>query len=322
MTELKLTKDSLFTFLKEVESFISTYTQEPSLPYKCPRLNSFKSVIILISISAIIKLVYGLSATVHSEKYGLYVGDSEFHRHWLEVTTHLPVSEWYVESGFNPRYFLFLDYPVVTAYFHGFIGRIFIDKIVPEAIEKTTIGGRGQIHTPDVLDVNATEPYVNSEGVTMYPPQCSYFYRGYKYFFVMRVLFVIFDSLLLGTACLTLAQFLWRKVNSRLRFCVTLILLLNPILMIVDHGNPQVNFLMVSFFLLAVRFALSSHFALSASFALLSVFSKITALSVMPSFAVLVLARLYHSKASNCAKLISLARIGIAVVFTFLVIHF
>ena len=156
----------------------------------------------------------------------------------------------------------------------------------------------------------------------MYPPQCSYFYRGYKYFFVMRVLFVIFDSLLLGTACLTLAQYLWRKVNPRLRFCVTLILLLNPILMIVDHGNPQVNFLMVSFFLLAVRFALSSHFALSASFALLSVFSKITALSVMPSFAVLVLARLYHSKASNCAKLISLARIGIAVVFTFLVIHY
>ena len=108
--------------------------------------------------------------------------------------------------------------------------------------------------------------------------------------------FLILDILLLGSSTICLSNYMWRRVNPRLRFTATLVLLLTPLAILIDHGNPQVNFLTLSFFLLAVRYALSSNFSLSASFAILSVSSKITALSIMLPFPVFVVARLYHSQ--------------------------
>ena len=91
---------------------------------------------------------------------------------------------------------------------------------------------------------------------------------------------------------MALGTYLWRKINPRLRFCATLVLLLTPLAILIDHGNPQVNFLPLALFMLAVRFALSNHFALSAIMAILAVNSKVAALCVMAPFAVLVLSRL------------------------------
>ena len=106
--------------------------------------------------------------------------------------------------------------------------------------------------------------------------------------------FLFLDTLLLGSSSIFLGMYLWRRVNPRIRFTATLILLMTPLAILIDHGNPQVNFLTLSLFFLAVRFALSSHFCISASIGILAVFSKVTAVAVMPPFGMLVLARLYH----------------------------
>ena len=138
--------------------------------------------------------------------------------------------------------------------------------------------------------------------------------------------FLFLDTLLLGSSSIFLGMYLWRRVNPRLRFTATLVLLLTPLAILIDHGNPQVNFLTLSFFLLAVRFALSSHFCISACLAILSVFSKVTALSVMLPFGVLVLARLYHSEyyqdLSHLKKLLYLLKIALICGLTYLIIHF
>ena len=146
------------------------------------------------------------------------------------------------------------------------------------------------------MNVHTTDEYTNNEGVLMYPFQTSRFYMTYKYFFVQRMTFLMLDTFLLGSAILSVGTYLWRRVNPRLRFSATLILLITPLGIVIDHGNPQVNFLSISFFFFAFRFALSQHYALSASIAVVAVFSKVTALSVMIPFGVLVLSRLYHSK--------------------------
>ena len=147
-----------------------------------------------------------------------------------------------------------------------------------------------------LIDQEAVDDHTDTTGFTRYPYQTSRHHITFKYFFVQRVTFLFLDTLLLGSSSVFLGMYLWRRVNPRLRFTATLVLLLTPLAILIDHGNPQVNFLTLSFFLLAVRFALSSHFCISASLAILSVFSKVTAMAVMPPFAVLVVARLYHSQ--------------------------
>ncbi|MCO5577867.1 hypothetical protein L7F22_031702 [Adiantum nelumboides] len=49
-------------------------------------------------------------------------GDYEAQRHWMEITLHTPVREWYVNTSHNDLSYWGLDYPPLTAYqsfFHG-----------------------------------------------------------------------------------------------------------------------------------------------------------------------------------------------------------
>ena len=43
-------------------------------------------------------------------------GDYEAQRHWMEVTTNLPLSEWYEPTSSNDLLYWGLDYPPLTAY--------------------------------------------------------------------------------------------------------------------------------------------------------------------------------------------------------------
>jgi hypothetical protein len=43
-------------------------------------------------------------------------GDFEAQRHWLEVTSNLPVSDWYRQTADNDLQYWGLDYPPLTAF--------------------------------------------------------------------------------------------------------------------------------------------------------------------------------------------------------------
>ncbi|KAL3527056.1 hypothetical protein ACH5RR_011712 [Cinchona calisaya] len=52
-------------------------------------------------------------------------------RHWMEITTNLPVKEWYRNSSVNDLSYWGLEYPSLTAYqsyFHGLFLRFFYPK--------------------------------------------------------------------------------------------------------------------------------------------------------------------------------------------------
>ena len=51
-------------------------------------------------------------------------------------------------------------------------------------------------------------------------------------------MFVTFDALILGPAILFLTSYLWKTLNLRIRFAATLIVLLTPLDVHVDHSNP------------------------------------------------------------------------------------
>ncbi|KAK6150971.1 hypothetical protein DH2020_015903 [Rehmannia glutinosa] len=55
-------------------------------------------------------------------------GDYEAQRHWMEITVNLPVKEWYRNSSANDLRYWGLDYPPLTAYqsyFHGILLKYF-----------------------------------------------------------------------------------------------------------------------------------------------------------------------------------------------------
>jgi alpha-1,3-glucosyltransferase len=43
-------------------------------------------------------------------------GDYEAQRHWMEITRHLPLREWYHNTTANDLQYWGLDYPPLTAY--------------------------------------------------------------------------------------------------------------------------------------------------------------------------------------------------------------
>lgn len=49
-------------------------------------------------------------------------GDFEAQRHWMEITTHLPVSQWY----FYDLEWWGLDYPPLTAYHSWLLGTMYV----------------------------------------------------------------------------------------------------------------------------------------------------------------------------------------------------
>lgn len=49
-------------------------------------------------------------------------GDFEAQRHWMELTTNLPISQWY----FYDLEYWGLDYPPLTAYHSWLLGKMYV----------------------------------------------------------------------------------------------------------------------------------------------------------------------------------------------------
>jgi len=67
-------------------------------------------------------------------------GDYEAQRHWMEITTNLPVKEWYRNSSSNDLSYWGLDYPPLTAY-QSFIHGRFLRFFHPDSVSLFTSRG-------------------------------------------------------------------------------------------------------------------------------------------------------------------------------------
>ncbi|KAH3698799.1 dolichyl pyrophosphate Man9GlcNAc2 alpha-1,3-glucosyltransferase [Pelomyxa schiedti] len=61
-------------------------------------------------------------------------GDYEAQRHWMEITTALPLHLWYVNGTDNDLMYWGLDYPPLTAYFSWIWGKV-AQAFVPSLVE-------------------------------------------------------------------------------------------------------------------------------------------------------------------------------------------
>lgn len=138
-------------------------------------------------------------------------GDFEAQRHWMEITLNLPMSEWYRNSSSNDLSYWGLDYPPLTAYqsyFHG----LFLRKFHPESVSLYTSRG----HESYLGKLMMRWTVLSSDAMT---------------FFLSVLYFII--------ACYS-GRHSRRKNKSDVLWHIAVILL-NPCLILIDHGHFQYN---------------------------------------------------------------------------------
>lgn len=157
-------------------------------------------------------------------------GDYEAQRHWQEITVHTPVAQWYYNTTQNDLQYWGLDYPPLTAY-HSFLVGLVADWWDPESVR--LFASRGY----------------ESESHKMFMRWTVFL--SDMYFYVSGVLCI----------CIDMERLRFREtipVFKRTDLS-TVLMLLYPGLILIDHGHFQYNcvslglFLWATFFIVAIE---------------------------------------------------------------------
>ncbi|KAJ9576212.1 hypothetical protein L9F63_006945 [Diploptera punctata] len=141
-------------------------------------------------------------------------GDYEAQRHWMEITTNLPLHEWYYNTTNNDLLYWGLDYPPLTAY-HSLLCGYVANRI-----------------NPNFIDIGSSRGYESIE---------------HKFF--MRVTVFIADLLVYIPAIL---WFFYKALprqsknknaqgDNEFTVKLTFLALIYPGLILIDHGHFQYN---------------------------------------------------------------------------------
>lgn len=212
---------------------------------------------ILILSTIILKSAVGLGSYLGEGQLPIH-GDFEAQRHWMEITNHLPVSQWYF---FDLEYWG-LDYPPLTAY-HSYI-----------------FGKLGSFLNSSWFALNDSRGIENP---------------GIKYF--MRFLVIISDFIVYGPALLHVLSLIGKRFNmNRIDHIVfTAAFLCQPGLILIDNGHFQYNSVMLGLFLFAVAELIKENYILASIWFVLAINFKQMALYYAPFIFTYILASMFYN---------------------------
>ncbi|KAK4162141.1 ALG6, ALG8 glycosyltransferase family-domain-containing protein [Cladorrhinum sp. PSN259] len=104
---------------------VETFTRVPSFPLAAffwparGSVSQWELLSLVLMAAGLFRWASGLWGYSGFEKPPMF-GDYEAQRHWMEITTHLPISQWY----FHDLQWWGLDYPPLTAYHSWLCGKI------------------------------------------------------------------------------------------------------------------------------------------------------------------------------------------------------
>ncbi|KAG2393127.1 hypothetical protein C9374_009704 [Naegleria lovaniensis] len=176
----------------------------------------FKSLLLLItSIGMLFRICIAMYQPHSGKSNPPMYGDFEAQRHWIEITKHLPISEWY----FYDLEYWGLDYPPLTAFHHYLMGKF-----------------------SDLFGLcEGCFDFLSSRGN-----------QSHQTVMFMRVSVIVSDLVLYIPACfLLLMEFRERYKNSMWE-CIWLICF--PSLILIDHGHFQFNNIFLGLTLLSIYF--------------------------------------------------------------------
>lgn len=189
-------------------------------------------------------------------------GDFEAQRHWMEITTHLPVKEWY----FYDLQYWGLDYPPLTAYHSWVIG---------------TIGN---------LINSSWFEFESSRGLES---------DGIKTF--MRFSSLFSELLIYLPATFQFISLMGKKMNlGRMdQIVIAFIIISQPGLILIDHGHFQFNSVMLGLFLFSLIDLIKGNLVLASIWFIGSILFKQMSLYYAPFIFFYILSKLFTASAST-----------------------
>ncbi|VDK63076.1 unnamed protein product [Onchocerca ochengi] len=161
-------------------------------------------------------------------------GDYEAQRHWMEITYHLPVNQWYINGSDNDLNYWGLDYPPLTAYHSWLFGSI-----------------------ANKLNRSWVELHI-SRGIET---------ESHKIFMRITVL-VTYWIVYVSSLLLSIGFFRYTVSHRMLNYCAVAVLY--PGLLVVDNGHFQYNHVSLGLFLFSFACFVSSFFKLGSMFFVLA----------------------------------------------------
>ncbi|CDK29147.1 unnamed protein product [Kuraishia capsulata CBS 1993] len=173
-------------------------------------------------------------------------GDFEAQRHWLEITTHLPIKKWYrYDLGYWG-----LDYPPLTAFHSWFLGKV------------------GGLIDASWFELDASRG-IEAEGLKSF----------------MRITVILSELVCYVPGVLWYSRWMGRfytHISPIDQTVVAAAILFQPCLIIIDHGHFQYNCVMLGLALLSWVSLLYDDYAIGAIFFVLSLGFKQMALYYAP----------------------------------------
>ncbi|KAI9029840.1 glycosyl transferase [Phycomyces nitens] len=203
-------------------------------------------------------------------------GDYEAQRHWMELTIHLPTKDWYTHD----LSWWGLDYPPLTAFHSRLCGKI-----------------------GSLIDPSWFELYT-SRGVES---------MGSKLF--MRSTVFVSEMVVYIPAVLVFCQIQYGSKDIFQKHIGAILILMQPALLLIDHGHFQFNSLMLGLTLWAINAFLTGYYVLGAIFFCLSLGFKQMALYYAPAIFAYLLAQIIL--ANIPCRFVLFCKLGATVLVTF-----
>ena len=193
-----------------------------------------------------------------------YGGDYEAQRHWMEITLHLPLKQWYT---YDTDYWG-LDYPPLTAYISYLCG-LMSDRIFFGAEPTALFTSRG-------YEDNSHKAY-------------------------MRSTVLLLDLLIYFTAVLAIASALHPPTNKNYYYYYWTIglALTQPALLLIDHGHFQYNSVALGLTLWSLYYASKNYYVAAAIFFCLSLNFKQISLFYSPVVFAYLLGRCFQTNTTK-----------------------
>lgn len=151
-------------------------------------------------------------------------GDYEAQRHWMEITAHLPINQWYT---YDLQYWG-LDYPPLTAYVSWICGIACVSVFLNRALQMILTSCRAYFINPTWVALDSSRGIETTTS---------------KLF--MRTTVIVFDAVTYVPALFLFSRTWFSTRSKRTQDLAFLLLMLQPALFLVDFGHFQYNSVML-----------------------------------------------------------------------------
>lgn len=233
-------------------------------------------------------------------------GDYEAQRHWMEVTTNLPISQWYFNSTDNDLEYWGLDYPPLTAYHMYICGKIasFINDNFTKLHDS-----RGYESEDHKLFMRST---VIVADICLYIPALIFYYLTSINISKNE------DQEMRKNRGKNVRKFNGKLMHTSLS---TILALLYPGIILVDHGHFQYNNISLGLAVLATVSLLHERNILATILFCLSLnYKQMELYHALPFFFYLLSSCVPKPGQNTLWGILRLAKIGITVLLTFSII--